>query len=263
MSNDEKTTEETTTNPASFQDKAINTINAHEARWLELLNSVESIVSIESDAEALEATNLLKECNNFLNEVEKQRKAITDPLQKFIKELIALATKVSKWWESAKELLKKKILDYNNRLEQKRVEEEKRIQKEQADIASQALQLQVVDMTEKEKADLANAKTPEEVKRIQNEIELRKFKEQKQVDAQKQEITQKQEELQQKQAVSSSNFSASAPKGTYKVKVFTIVDPTKVPRAYCTVDESLIRQAVNGGITHIDGVEIKEETRVK
>ncbi len=47
-----------------------------------------------------------------------------------------------------------------------------------------------------------------------------------------------------------------------KVWTFTITNASLVPRAFCTPDEKLIREAVNNGARAIDGIEIKEETAV-
>lgn len=49
---------------------------------------------------------------------------------------------------------------------------------------------------------------------------------------------------------------------TKMVWKFEIIEPSEVPRQYCSVDEKLVRQAVKDGVREINGVKIYEDVEV-
>ncbi len=222
-------------------------MNVYNQTGLELQKEADSLDIITAE-DLVTANRILKQCNSVSKDAEGRRLAMTQPVNAWIKSLIAKVREVLAPTEDAKATIKRKIIDYNEKMAEIRRANEAKIKAEQ-DAARKAEE-------EKQK------KIEEENAKIEDPV-AKKFAEDK-AKAKADEETKAREAKEKMEAdAMEANAKASRPKGMRTVRVFKIEDPTKVPAAFCTPNESLIRQAVTAGAREIDGVKIYSEQRVQ
>ena len=242
-------------------------ILAYEEQANTIKAKAESVEIVTAD-DLTSASSVLTECNKFIKEVEDTRKWYTDPVSKWVKHMIWLATDVSSPVETAKEMIKGKILAYNTKMEEIRKAEEERIRKEQQAeaerIAKEKAERDEAERQslaeENEKLKQANAEQAQEIEndRIRREFEAKKIAD---AEAEKQRLAD--QEAQMKLDAMKANAVAGKPKGMREVRLFEVTSEQDVPRSMCKPDESLIREAVKAGAREIPWVRIYSENRVQ
>lgn len=139
----------------------------------------------------------------------------------------------------------------------KKFEEEERLAEEQQKRKEEEERLAKI----KAEQDAETARL--EAQRIENERKQRELEEQaRKLKAQEQEQALLADKKAQEEMLAIDK-KLNQTKGVRKTMDFEILDPTLVPRSYCSPDESLIREAVKNGVDSIPGVKIFLKTSVQ
>lgn len=260
-----------------FVDTELEQISPLEKTSIELKARADA-TQIRTDDELAAAAKLRKEITSHISSTGKLRLEITRPLDNVKAQFIDGERRVLAAAEEAKTDLGKKILAY----EEVKAEEAR---KEQARIdeiighfnvqeALRSKKITVIDERGKELKSFYGElpETDQEIGAIKlaftqavNELlETRSILSKAQVDeaeAARAKAVRKANELEaQARVQSEEKHKTAAPKaGTRTRTVITIVDHTLVPREYCVPSDSLIRTAVEAGVTEIPGVSITQE----
>ena len=179
-------------------------------------------ITVETVREEEKAYDGLKQISSALKHIEAERKKITKPLDDSKKAVQSLFKQLKEPFEQADGIIREKVLTFHQE-QQRRADEERRKLEEQ-----------------QRKAEERAARLREQGKeRAAEKAEVRA------------------EELEE-------DASDVVPEVATKTVVttrwtFDIVNAKRVPREYCEPDRRLIRQAVNGGVRDIPGVEIYQE----
>jgi len=183
-----------------------------------MIRKVEN-VSVNSDKEMVQATELLSQVKIRMRRIEEIRIGYTKPLNESLRKINADFKSALVPYAEMEEKIKVAIIQYRFELEKKR-------QAMEAKLQEQARQLAIAEAKKNKKSAkkaLENVIMPT-IEKQENIIE-----------------------------------SKSGKVKTRKVKKFRIVDEKKVPKKYWIIDEGAIRQDVMAGVKTIKGVEIYEE----
>lgn len=230
-----------------ISEKILSELNPYEQKWLELVQEAKAIEIITAE-DVVKANAILKKCNAVAKEAETKRLEMTQPVNKRVKSLIATVKTLLKPTEEAKHTIKKKIVEYNNELEKKRKAEEERLRKEQEE--------------EQKRIDEENRKKQEEIDKIDNKVEQEFARKKAEAKAEEERKAREAEEKAKADAIA-ANAQASKPKWMRTVRLFEVTQSDAVPRAFCTPDDAIIREAVKNWVREIDWVRIYSENRVQ
>lgn len=173
-------------------------------------------IIITSQEEFLQAGDVLKLCKDKIKEIEEERKQYTAPLDEAKKRLMAKAKAIIEPIEAYIEKINKAMSDWHIKQEEKRKEEEARLEAEkQAKI--------------KEMKELGKMPSLEDIYAVNKQPQT--------------EITK----------TTRGNIATTS---MIEFWDFEIENPNEVSREYCMPDERLIRQAIKNGIREIKGVKI-------
>lgn len=259
------------TNPQILDEEeknAITTLTVYEKEGIELLDTVKTLEIVTADDVAV-ASELLKKCNALEKKIDEDRKWITDPINKIITNLIAKAKEIMQPATQAKDLIKQKVLEYNQKMEKIRQEQAEKLRQEQLEAQRKLDEAEAQRKAEEEakrkeeEERLKNLENPEDLKQIEEDRIQRDFEAQKQKAIDEAEAKRIADEAKMKEEALKMNASVWKPKWLYTVKLFEIEDANLVPRAFCTPDESKIREALKTEVAEIPGVRIWTEQRVK
>jgi len=260
-------------------------------KGLELKAKAESM-QITTAEEVMIANGTLKEVQSLEKEIEGKREEMKKPFLEMGRQIDTLAKQASFPVLEAKQIIKTKIVKYNEIQEQKRLEaerierqrlEELRLKEEaerkaKAEAERKQREEEERKLAEQRKAlEEAQAKAKaeqDETKRQLAEMEAKQLEEQKKIDEAKIRLEQEQRDLEAEKARIEADKKAEADrlaleeqkkkelesvvevKGIRTIWDFEIVDDNKVAREFCSADAKKIRQAVKNGIRIIDGVRI-------
>ncbi len=190
-----------------------------------------------------------KEAKHFHKMIEDKRKELVKPLNDEVKAINDYAKSITSPVAQVEAHIKSELLGYERVLEQKRREEQARLDAEkkakEAELAQKARE-------EQERKQMEEAFGVEEDDATQKRNELVSKAEQEREKAELDRDTKAQQK-----AISQNKVS-----GTRKVWKFEITSSGEVPREYLMVNETMIRSAVNNGIREIPGVRIYEDTQI-
>src|SRR4051812_19442663 len=110
-----------------FEKKQVAEISELQATSDQLKSVARSIIVKDTDT-LKEANQLVKDINAHKKMVKEKRLALTQPLDAVVKQLIAKEKEVLLPLDEGKSEISTKILDYQEEVERKRLEEERRIQ---------------------------------------------------------------------------------------------------------------------------------------
>jgi colicin import membrane protein len=206
------------------------------------------------------AAHELKDVMALLAKVEGQRTSITGPINKALKAVNALFAEPTAWLEQARDILKNRMLAYQQAEQRRRAEEQRRL--EAAAAAERAR------LAEEAAAALAKAEAEAEAMRKKAAAAKKKgdaetaARLESQADTRAQQGAVTAQVLEQTQALMSAPSSTiAAPKvsgiSTRKLWAFRITDPALIPREYLLIDEQKIGGVVRAlkDATNIPGVE--------
>ncbi len=260
-----------------FVDTELVQLSPLEQKSIELKAKADS-TDVQDDKSLAAAVALRKEITTHITSTGKLRLDITRPLDNVKAQFIEGERRVLEQAEAAKTDLGKKIMDY----EAVKAEEAR---KEQARIdeiishfdVSEAVRSKKITLIDERGAALKAfygelMETDQEIPRLKlaftqaiNELlETRSILSKAQVDeaqAARDKAIRKAKEIEAAAAVQSeTKRSVAAPKtGVRTRQVITITDPAAVPREYCDPNMTLIRSAIEAGVTVIPGVTITNE----
>ncbi len=210
-----------------------------------IANQVANIlaVKIETQEDFKKLEEMAKDAKKFEKQVEERRKEIVAPHNDYVKRVKAFTDAVISPIEGAIAHSKREFLAWNKKLEQQRIEAQRKLDEERRRKEEEAR-----DKLEKEKeeAEMASAFMPE------NEQAAIAVSHQVQ-----EQVLEKQIALESKAEQKAINQMKV--KGVRKVWKFEVQVPTEVPREYLMVNEVMIRSAVSNGIREIPGVRIYED----
>jgi len=214
------------------KDKAELTIDKVESEKIALMNCVEGL-DVTCDDELAIATDLLKKIKGRIKWLEDDRKLITVPINQSLRLINAKYKPSSEFLTKiAKTLDSEKIVPYSlEKIKAEREAEEKRRQEEFDRIAREQEAMQKV----------AKDQDSSIAKEVAVELEQEALK----VAERKTEVTQ----------TFKTGNSATTLKGRW---VCEVVDENKVPRSFCTPNQTLLNMSVKDGTRNIAGCEIKE-----
>lgn len=203
-------------------------------------------MKIDSNSSLELVTDAARELKNFEKKVETRRKELVGPFNDHVKVINGYAQSVAALLEPATAHLKTEMKKWEAVLEQKRVEEQKRLDEERKRLESEAAEKARVAKEEAEAvAAFGSTEDGERAKLLaQAEAET----EQAAIIALDKKATKE---------VQSMRVS-----GAKKVWTFTLKDESQVPREYLVVDEKKIREAIRAGVREIPGVEIFQDTQI-
>lgn len=241
---------------------------------------------MQAEAEALEITDdatlqqgldLRKKVVKHINSTEDRRMEYTRPLKQVTDQLIAGQRDVLAPAEDAKTIVGKKIMEYQAEQERLAAIERERVSVIIAAMttneAVSSKKITLIDARGAElKAHYAELSEADQnnvdiklafTQAINRLLEARDILSRAQVDAAEQAKAQAQRdaaELSARHEAEVAPAAAPAPKtGVRMVTKFEVTAPDAVPREYCSVNDSLIRQAIAAGTADIPGVRIYQE----
>lgn len=252
---------------------------------------------VETHEDVAKANELLKRTTAAEKEIEEARTDMVKPLNDQVKQINALAKQVSAPVEEAKLTVKEKILAFNRKQEEIRLEKERKIR----------AVVSVLDSIT-ERGQLLNAVSPEDVANeptvlLAYERAKARVEESERLAAEKVRQAEENARIEKARAEQSAEMAAIAEKeaavaaerrrlederaqferdkraaelerlelenrkagvqsfppvkGIRRTLKATVKDADLVPRAYCSPDESKIREAVKNGLREIPGVLIE------
>lgn len=259
-----------------FVDTELEQISPLEQKSIELKAKADS-TNVDDDAALAEAVKLRKEITTHLTSTGKLRLEITRPLDNVKAQFIDGERRVLAAAEEAKTDLGKKIMAYEEHKAELARKEEARvseiISKFTVREAVMSKKITIIDERGKElKAFYADLpETDQEIPRLKlaftqsiNELlETRSILSKAQVDeaqAARDKAIRKAKEIEAAAAVQSETKKAvAAPKtGVRTRQVITVTEPALVPREYCEPNMTMIRSAIDAGVT-IPGVTVTQE----
>jgi hypothetical protein len=281
-------------------DWQLKQVSVFTEKGLALKAAAETLV-INSAADLPSAQVLKKQFQALANEIDQEKKAITFPYRDFVKQLNTLADECLVPTEQGRLIVDKKLLDFNQKVEDERREkaeiERKRLEelrlKEEAEkkardeeearlrkIESDRLAAIAAEQ-ERERARIALEQDAN--KRAQRELEAEKLAQEAKLEAQRVAIAQKEREMKEKQLEIAAQIKAMDAKAAEagkkerlaqeelhnKVKgvrtgwTYEIEDETKVPVELCSPDSKKINAAIKKGLRVANGLRIYEEKRVQ
>ncbi len=202
-------------------------------------------VTVDSGAKKDEALVAAQQIKRLQNAVEKRRKELVDPLNAQVKQINAYAKEILSPLDGAESHLRKNLIHWEQHLEverrkaQDKLDAERRAREE----AERAESLKAKQVTA-EAEDLFGETSEYDKEQIKAEEDRKKFLAQQEIDS-------------KQKAIADSRV-----KGTRKVWTFELVDETKIPREFLSVDERKIRAAIAAGSRQIDGVKIFEDIKI-
>lgn len=256
-------------------------VTRYEKKSIALKSEADDI-DIVDDLTMKDAIAKKKEINAHINEVKDVRMDYTRVLDKVKTKFTDAEKLVLKEAEEAKSVIGKKIIGYEEAQEKLRLAEEQRINDVISSFSTNLRSLRTLKAVDERGAELkvmykqlpevdqSNGRVKmaftelivslnerkDEIRTAEvDEIEAAKAaaKRRRQIALAEQEVDEA-EKAQKKK-------STPAPKsGIRKVLKFKIEDAIEVPIEYCVPSESMIRKAVNSGVTEIPGVKIWEES---
>ena len=260
-----------------FVDTELVQLTPIELKSIELKAQADS-TNVQDDASLAEAVKLRKEITSHITGTATLRLNITRPLDNVKAQFIEGERRVLEQAEVAKTELGKKILDY-----QEIKAEEARVEAARIDgiishfDVSEAVRSKKITLIDERGAALKAfygelMETDQEIPRLKlsftqaiNELlETRAILSKAQVDeaqAARDRAIRKAKEIEAAAAVQSeTKKTVAAPKtGVRMRQVITVTDPAAVPREYCDPNMTLIRSAIEAGVTVIPGVTITNE----
>lgn len=235
-----------------------------------LLLKVESL-QIKSQADVDMATVILKDCQKTEKELEEKRVSIMKPIRSFVDEVNTLFKETASPLLQAKDKVKVKIIEYNAELQRKKLEEQRKAQE-----AEKARQAQI-EKERKEREDAEIKKRLEEEKALKEKqqsdpafVEAEKKRIETERQKRLEEESKKRTEEEARQAIEkrlAEEKAAAAEnervKGITKRVVYEVIEPTLVPRHFCSPDSKKINEAIKSGVRTIEGLRIYEVESVK
>lgn len=203
-------------------------------------------MKIDSNSSLELVTDAARELKNFEKKVETRRKELVGPFNDHVKVINSYAQSVAALLEPATAHLKNEMKKWEAVLEQKRIEEQKRLDEERKRLESEAAEKARVAKEEAEA--VAAFSSTEDGERAKLLAQAEAETEQAAIIALDKKATKE---------VQSMRVS-----GAKKVWTFTLKEEAQVPREYLVVDEKKIREAVRAGIREIPGVEIFQDTQI-
>ena len=272
------------------------------ADTLKLSGKIQELVITDSEW-ATEAKALEKECTSLEKLIETKRTDITGPMNEQIKKINESAKILVAPITQAKEDIRKKQIEYAQKLERERMEKENKILQKIQEINSMKsevdLEVFIMNMPEAPDSRISvviearrsffiEQERLEEMKKLQKAEQERLDKIAKEQGDKAAELAKKESDaaLKQKQIedemkriqeddtrreleataakeTKESSKSYGQVKWLRKVTQFEIIDEILVPRAFCTSDISKIKAAFKLGHTEIPGVRIWEEDKIQ
>lgn len=200
----------------------------------------------ESMKSALEVARSVK---SYSKQVEEKRKELVGPLNDRVKTINEYAKKIAEPLLKAEDHLKKTLRSYELVLEQVKQQELKRLEEEKKRKQDELEARLKAEKEQQQKDDLSDFFKQENQKKVE-EIQ-KKVEEDRQRYQLEKEIKQEQKQVEQ-MGVS----------GARKVWTFKVVDLSKIPREFLSLDETRVRQAIKSGSREIQGIEIYQETTI-
>ena len=217
------------------------------------------LVTIATEDHLKGAVAMAGQAKALTKKIEEQRKAIIEEPSGFVKAVNAFAKDFTSKLEMVESGLKRKIADYQYRLELERREAERKAQEE-----ARRLQEQL-----RREAEEKNRLAREEAQRKAEEEARARQATQAEIEAAKAKAA---EESKQHEIEAPTVLSPVMPKAETVARAETgatshvrkqwkgeVITPDEVPREYCSPDSRKIRDAVNAGIRSIPGVRIFED----
>lgn len=259
-----------------FVDTEIEQITPLEQKSIELKAKADS-TNVDSDAALAEAVKLRKEITSHITSTGKFRLEITRPLDNVKDQFIQGERKVLAAAEEAKVELGKKIMTYEEEKAAAARKEAARIDEIISNFTvREALQTKKITVIDERGKALKTfygelPETDQEIPQVKlaftqaiNELlETRSILSKAQVDeaqAARDKAIRKAKEIEAAAAVQSETKKAvAAPKtGVRTRQVITVTEPALVPREYCEPNMTMIRSAIDAGVT-IPGVTVTQE----
>jgi uncharacterized membrane protein YqiK len=255
--------------PEVLSSRPVLSLEAVRPKFSEYLIRVEKMkrdaenVEVENDESLKYAVALGGEAKKIVKGLDAKRKDVTAEASDFVKSVNGFVKMFTDSLDTVEKTLKKKIGDY-----QYKVELERREQERKAREATEALQRKL-----REEAEEANRKAREEAARIAEEAARARAASQAEIDAarKKAEEEAKRNEIEaptvmapvipEVQKVTHTETGTSS----YQVKSWKaeIINEAEVPREYCSPDMRKINDAVKMGAREVKGVRIYEETSTR
>lgn len=212
---------------------------------IKIANQTANILAtkIESQDDFKKLEEMAKEVKKFEKQVEDRRKEIVTPHNDYVKRVKAFTDALVSPIENAIAHSKREFLAWNKKLEQQRIEAQKKLDEERRRKEEEA-RAQLAQ--QKEEAEMASAFMPE------NEQAAIAVSHQVQ-----EQVIEKQIAMETK--AEQKTINQMVVKGVRKNWTFQIEDEVSVPREFLVVDEKKIRAAVREGVREIPGVRIFEE----
>lgn len=187
-------------------------------------------IKVLDDIQKNQALLSAKQLKHFEKLVEERRKKYVGPHNEEVKHLNAAAKTVMAPIERAESHLKDQLIAWENLLEKQRKAELERLLE--------------IERKESEKLQAKEEANPFGTADIHNQVAAER------------------ETLEKDLDFCHRENQANKVRGTSKYWDFQIIDQTKVPREFLTVNETLVRGAIKDGAREIPGVRIFEQTRI-
>jgi hypothetical protein len=188
------------------------------SRFIRLRSDVEAL-AINDDAGQLSAGNLLKNMKDYMAKVDEKRKSYVDPLNKVIKKINGDHKPLVIFMKETIGILEKKMTVYDDRLEKKRIADEKA-------------------RKEKEVAEMKKKQQDQEKLAIENNSESlvgEAIKTEKKVNA-----------LEKKEIKVQQTIKSEEVKTTFRKSMdYEIINDDLIPRQFCLPNAGKLRKAVN------------------
>jgi len=266
------------TNLQTYADHSVELMSPIKKESTDMKDEAEKL-KITDAATLKAALDLRKKVVKHINTTDDYRKQYTRPLDEVTKQLISGQRDVLAPAEEAKTIVGEKIMDYEAEQERLAKIERDRVSTIIAGYTTQeAVNSRKIKVIDERGAELKAAygslcqedQQNVEIKlafteAINRLLDTRDVLSRAQVDEAeraKQQAERDAEALKVRHEAETTPKATAAPQpktGVKMVTKFAITDPGAVPREYCSVNESLIRQAIAAGVTEIVGVSIYKE----
>jgi hypothetical protein len=281
-------------------DWQLEQVSKFTTKGLALKEAAETLV-ITTAADLPSAQVLKKQFQALANEINQEKLAITFPYRDFVKQLNTLADECLVPTEQGRLIVDKKLLDFNQKVEDERREkaeierkrlENQRIIEEREKSLRDAEEARLRKIESDRLADIA-AKQEQEFyrirqeqdanKRAQRELEAEKLAQEAKLEAQRVAIAQKEREMAEKQLEIAAQIKAMDAKAAEagekerlaqeeahnKVKgvrtgwTYEIENEALVPVELCSPDSKKINAAIKAGLRVANGLRIYQDKRIQ
>jgi len=95
-----------------------------------MITKADKLIIIKKDGDVIKATEFLIQVKNKIDELEDERKSYTQPINQSLRKLNSRFKELTEPLRKAEKIVKEAVLEYSEKREKERIEEEKKIQKE-------------------------------------------------------------------------------------------------------------------------------------